>query len=125
MELENLNGYETFEDKGIGVHPEGYKKINVHFVFDVKHDLRYHAHLVAGGHMTDPSDSAYSGVIQLRTMRLALLAAELNELQIMVGDVGNAYLEAYTKEKVYKVEGSGSGDLEGYSLVISKALYGL
>ena len=41
LELENLQGYETFIDKGIGVHPEGYKKIIVHFVFDVKHDLRH------------------------------------------------------------------------------------
>ena len=43
----------------------------------------------------------------------------------MVGDVGNAYLEAHTKEKVYIVAGPDFGELEGHTLVINKALYGL
>ena len=50
---------------------------------------------------------------------------ELNGLDIMVGDIGNAYLEAYTKEKVCFVAGPEFGDLEGHTLIISKALYGL
>jgi hypothetical protein len=33
-------------------------------------------------------------------MRIAIVAAELNNLDIMVGDVSSAYLEAYTQEKV-------------------------
>jgi len=40
-------------------------------------------------------------------------------------DIGNAYLEAYTREKVYFIAGSEFGQLEGHTLVISKALYGL
>lgn len=44
---------------------------------------------------------------------------------MMVGDIGNAYLEAYTKEKVYIVAGPDFGELEGHTLVINKALYGL
>ena len=40
-ELGQLDDYETFENKGRGAKlPEGYQKIRVHFVFDVKHDLR-------------------------------------------------------------------------------------
>jgi hypothetical protein len=34
-------------------------------------------------------------------MRIAIAAAELNELDIMVGDISSAYLEAYTQEKLF------------------------
>jgi Reverse transcriptase (RNA-dependent DNA polymerase) len=40
-------------------------------------------------------------------------------------DIGNAYLQAYTSEKVYIIAGPKFGDREGHILVISKALYGL
>ena len=43
----------------------------------------------------------------------------------MVGDVGNTYLETYTKERVYFIAGPEFGELEGCTLVINKALYGL
>ena len=58
-------------------------------------------------------------------MRMALLVGELNGLTPLVRDVGNAYLEAYTKEKVYFIAGPEFGELEGCTLVINKALYGL
>ena len=38
---------------------------------------------------------------------------------------GCAYLEAYTKEKLYIIAGSEFGDCQGHVLVIIKALYGL
>jgi len=92
----------------------------------VKHDLRHKARLVAGGHLTEaPFEGAYSGVVSLRSMRLALLIGEMNGLKVMVGDIGNAYLEAETKEKVYFIAGPEFGPLEGHTLVIVKALYGL
>jgi hypothetical protein len=48
---------------------------------------------------------------------------ELNGLQLWATDIANAYLEAYTTEKVYIVAGPEFGDREGHILVISKALY--
>ena len=70
-------------------------------------------------------DNSYSGVVSLKSMRLALLIGELNGLKPMVGDIGNAYLEAYTKEKVCFRAGPEFGPLQGHMMVISKALYGL
>ena len=58
-------------------------------------------------------------------MRLALIIGELNGLSIMVGDIGNAYLEAKTKEKVYFIAGKEFGPLEGQTPIIFKALYSL
>ena len=51
--------------------------------------------------------------------------AELNECETWVTDIGNAYLESYTKEKVFIIAGSEFGELEGHTLIIVKALYGL
>ena len=83
--------------------------------------------LVAGGHLTDtPTESVYSGVVSLRGVRIVIFLAELNELEVWQTDVGNAYLEANTKEKVYVIAGPEFGDeLEGHLFVIVKALYGL
>ena len=72
----------------------------------VKHDGRHKARFVAGGHLTkDPEDSVYSSVVSIRSLRIVLLAAELNKLELMGADVGNAYLEALTNEKIYFIGG--------------------
>ena len=54
-----------------------------------------------------------------------MLLGELNGLNVAAADVGNAYLMAYTKEKLYIIAGPEFGDLQGCLLVIVKALYGL
>jgi hypothetical protein len=126
LEMGQLFEYQTFLDRGKNVIPPGHKKIRVHLVFDVKHDGRHKARLVADGHLTDvPVDSVYSGVVSLRGIRLVLFIAELNELQTWATDIGNAYLEAKTKEKLFIIAGREFKELEGHTLVINKALYGL
>jgi Reverse transcriptase (RNA-dependent DNA polymerase) len=67
----------------------------------------------------------YSGVVRLRGFRIVLFLAELNHLEIWSTYIGNAYLEAYTSEKVYIIAGPEFGEREGHILIISKALYGL
>ena len=125
-ELEQLDEYKVFEDKGPRSNMKGYKKIRVHMVYDIKHDGRRKARLVAGGHLTDtPIDSIYLSVISLWGLRIVIFLAELNKMEIWTTNVGNAYLEAYTEEKVYIIGDSVFGDREGHCLVIVKALYGL
>ena len=51
--------------------------------------------------------------------------SELNGMKTWVTDIGNAYLEAYTKESVYIIAGPEFAELEGHTLLIIKALYGL
>jgi hypothetical protein len=82
--------------------------------------------MVAGGHLTPvPLESVYSDVVSLRSLRIVIFLAELNGLKLWGADIGNAYLEAKTKEKVYVVGGPEFAELEGHVLVINKALYGL
>ena len=121
--------YQTFKDLGKGTKaPDDYKKITAHLVFDVKHDGRHKARLVAGGHLTSPpKDAVYSGVVSIRSIRIITFLAELNSLQLWAADVGNAYLESYTKEKVYIIGGPEfiSMGMVGHTLLIHRALYGL
>ena len=127
LELAQLHEYKTFRDMGSGATiPSGYKKIRTHLIFAVKHDGRHKARMVADGHLTDvPLDSVYSGVVSLRGLRLVVFLAELNGLETYATDIGNAYLEAHTKEKVCFIAGKEFGSLEGHLLIIDKALYGL
>jgi hypothetical protein len=49
-----------------------------HFVFDVKHDGRHKARLVADGHLTEvPLESVYYGVVCLHEFCLVLFLVEL------------------------------------------------
>ena len=127
QELGQIDEYETFINKGRGFNPgPDWKKIRVHLVYCVKHCGRHKARLVAGGHLTDtPIDSVYSSVVSLRGIRLLTFIAELNGCEVWATDIGNAYLESFTKEKVYIVAGPEFGERAGCTLIISKALYGL
>jgi Reverse transcriptase (RNA-dependent DNA polymerase) len=126
VKLAQIDEYETFSNRGQGHYPgKDYKRINVHFVYAAKPD-RLKARLVAGGHLTDtPVKSVYSSVVSLRGVRLVAFLAELNGLQTWSTGVENAYLESFTKEKVYIIAGPEFGDRQGHTFVIVKALYGL
>jgi hypothetical protein len=54
-----------------------------------------------------------------------LFLAGLNHFKLWSTDIGNAYLEAYTSEKVFIIASPQFGEREGHILIISKALYGL
>lgn len=99
--MKQINEYKTFIVKGKnGKLPEGSKKISVHLVFDIKHDGRHKARLVADGHRTDvPLTSVYSGVVALRGLRIVIFLAELNQLELWGTDIGNAYLRSGLKKR--------------------------
>ena len=53
-----------------------------------------------------------------------MILAELNNLELWGADVGNAYLQAFTREKLYIVGGPEFEELQGHVFVMYKALYG-
>jgi hypothetical protein len=65
-------------------------------IFDVKmEDFRQKARLVAGGHRTKaPVTITYASMVSCETMCLALTIASLNDLEVKLGDVWNAYITA-------------------------------
>ena len=97
-------------------------------VFDVKmgENFRRKAQFVVGGHTTEtPSTLTYSSVVSRDSVRIILLVAALNGLNIMACDIQNAYLMADCREKIRTIAGPEFGLEKGTPMVIRKALYGL
>jgi len=107
--------------------PISCKWIKCHMVFDVKMDFTRKARNVVGGEMTDPpSRITYSSVVSRDSIRIAFLIAALNDIDILACDIGNAYLNATPREKVYTTAGPEFGaELQGRNVLIVQALYGL
>ena len=72
-----------------------------------------------------PATITYASVVSRETVRLALTVAALNDLEVKVGDVLNAYITAPVKEKVWTVLGPEFGPDAGRRAIIVRALYGL
>ena len=107
--------------------PPAYQEINCHFVFDVKmENFRRKCRLVAGGHTTEaPATITYASVVSRETVRIALTIAALNDLEVKIGDVENAYITAPCAEKIWTVLGPEFGADAGKKAIIVRSLYGL
>ena len=94
--------------------------------FEIKHDLCHKARLVIGGHITDASlYDCYSSTIRTENIYLLFYLSMINNHSILGGDIGNAYLNAYTDEKICSIAGPKFGNRKGMKVIIRKALYGL
>ena len=89
-------------------------------------DFTRKVRMVANGATTDaPTSLTYSSVVSRDSVRLAFLAAELNDLDVMAADIGNAYLNAPCREKIWFQAGPEHGELMGRAMKVTRALYGL
>ena len=79
--------------------PIEFKKITIHFLFDIKFDLTRKVIYVGGGHQTHilPSISN-SNIISRDSVRIMFLIAVLNDLDVKMCDISIAYLNAETRE---------------------------
>ena len=107
--------------------PVRYQQIPCHIVFDVKMDFTRKARYITGGHKTvDPEMPTYTSVVTWESIRISLLLAALNGLDIIGADVAGAYLNAPGHEKVFTICGLEFGaENVGKIAIITKALYGL
>ncbi len=105
----------------------GFQEVSkCHMIFDVKMDLSRKARFVAGRHMTAPPASiTYSSVVSRNSVRIAFMLEALNDLNILACNIGNAYLSAPYREKVWIVAGPEFGSRQGTMIRIVQALYGL
>ena len=84
IEKEMKNVMPAFQFTEDGKIPIGYKHIDCHMIFDIKMDLTRKAWLVAGGHQMDPpKESVYSSIISKDSVRIILMIAALNDLDIL------------------------------------------
>lgn len=106
----------------------GLKYLELMMVFDVKLDMKRKARMCARGDLTDPPASiTYSSVVTRESVRIAFTIAALNDIEIQMFDVGNAYLTAPlpAEEKYWCKAGPEFGEDEGKVLILVRALYGL
>ena len=85
-EIGQILDYKTFQILQHGEKaPKDHQRITLHLVFDVKHDGRRKARLVAGGHLTaPPEEEVYSSVVAPESVRLLVLLADHNKLTITI-----------------------------------------
>ena len=67
----------------------------------------------------------YAFVVRIENVLLFFLLAEISHLNILTRDIANAYLNAYTNEKVYTIAGPEFGSRSGQIMMIEKAICGL
>ena len=69
--------------------------------------------------LTDvPIDSVDSSAVSLQGIRLLAFLGELNGMELWATDIGNAYLESFTQEKVYIRAGPKFREREGRFLLL-------
>ena len=103
-----------------------YQWTKLTMIFEVKQDGRRKARLVAGGHLVDPKGiNSRSTVVKGISVRLLDLIAHRDNLPILCGDIGNAFITADCLEKIYSRAGREFDDREGSIMIFKKALYGL
>jgi hypothetical protein len=96
-------------------------------IFDNKiEDFRRNARIVAGTHITGaPTIMTYASVVSRETARIELSLATLNDLEVKLADILNAYISAPVKEKAWCALGPEFDHNAGNSAIIVHALYGL
>ena len=101
VEVDALLDLNCFAFKTEGYHPgDDWQSTTLHIVFDVKHDLRRKARLVAGGHLIDIADTpVYSSTVKGIGVQLLHVISHKANLKQLCGDIGNAFPNAYTNEK--------------------------
>jgi hypothetical protein len=125
-ELQQINKYKMFREPTNDDDLLEYQMIPYHMIYDVKFDGRRKARLVAGGHWTVTlKEDIYSGVIGMDSVCLSFALASMHDLDVCVGDVGNAFLYGKTKEKVAIKAGPEFGEHGGNILIVDMGLYGL
>ena len=126
-EVSALILHECFNFKSPGYNPPGnYQYCRLHFMYDVKPDLRYKARLVCDGIMVDPRGlSTRATVVKGISVRLLDLIADSQDLKVMTGDIGNAFIQASTSENIFTKCGVEFGDQAGSIAIIVRTLYGL
>ena len=87
-----------------------YQKITCHLIFDVNTDFTRKARL---------------SIVSRETAHIAFLIAALNDLNVWAAIIGNEYLNANCKKRIWAKASNKFGADEGKSMTIVKALYGL
>src|SRR5712671_3538201 len=126
-EIDTLHKNDTWELVDL---PPGQKSIKSKWVFKLKADGRYHAHLVAKGFTQIPSidyDETFSPVARFESLRLLLALAALEDWEIHQMDVKSVFLNGVLDEEIYMEQPQGfiTPRTETKVCHLKRAIYGL
>ena len=119
--------FEVYEGSIDNLSP-GYQEVNSHIIFDIKkgQNFRKKARIVAGGYQTiSLTTLTYSSIVSRDSVRIALILAALNGLQVLACDIQNAYLIASCYEKIWTTTRPEFRSDVGKNILVVWALYGL
>ena len=103
-----------------------YQFVKLTMIYEVKQDGCRKACLVAGGHLVDPCGiSTHSTIVKGVSVCLRDVIAHHDNLKVLCGDIGNAFVTAPCLEKVYSRAGPEFGECHNSIMVLTKALYWL
>ena len=97
-------------------------------VFNVKlgENFRHKVWLVSDGRNTNTKNlTTYSSVLSIYSVKICLLEAALNNLNVQYGDIENYYLTAPCRENIWNRAGPYFEAVMGKMYIITKAIYGL
>ena len=97
-------------------------------IFDINMDGNFtrKKRLVAEGNTTSPPSSiTYSSVVSREIVRIAFILESLNDLDIFVCDIGNVYLNAKFREKLWAEAGTEFRTKKLMVSIIPRVPYGL
>ena len=103
--MNNVKVAFKFIDNGSKL-PIIFNKITYHLKFDVRFDLTRKAKYIDRGHLTQvPSSMSYSSVVSRKPFRIMFLIASFNGLNIKMRNIGNAYLNTDTMDRLWFTSG--------------------
>jgi hypothetical protein len=102
LALQKMNCFKVVDDEQHW-HParDGYQYAPLQMIFDVKPDGRRKARLVAGGHVVKCDVNTYASTVKSLSVKLLHVIADANGLWTLCGDIGNAFVNSYTNERIY------------------------
>ena len=118
---------ECFDFKKPGYKPgKKFQECSLCMIFDIKPYSKFKARLVTGDHHIDPGQlSIRATVVKSVSVRLLDIIVHYHNLKTLCGDIGNVFINIFTKEKNFCRAGPEFGQYERVIVVIRKVLYGL
>ena len=97
----------------------GYQQITCAIIFDVKMYVTWKGKFLANSSKTEaPVSLTYSSTVSRDSVRIELFIAEMNDLDVMACDIGNAYLNALCKENIWFKAGAECGEHQGKVMIM-------
>ena len=101
-EVAALLNLQCFDIQSLDFKPDNeYQYVHMHWVYTVKSDLTYKARLVCDGSRVDPKGlNTRATVVKTISVRLLDIVADAWNKEVLTGDIGNAFIQSNTKEKI-------------------------